>query len=524
MDLDDTTGPDGIARRTFAATIIRTTTDTDDQERTVTGIGVPFGQTIDLMPGLRERFEPGACDGDDGALLLAQHTDPIGRIVAGRDTDAGREVTLRFAHTSTAIEWHTLVREGVIDRFSIGFRPREYRTETDDAGTTTIIHTAVDVLEYSLVPFPAYSAAEITNSRSAHQEHHRKDHTVTDQISPPVSGDLDAIRADLADLRRSLVAGLEAHDRPTHDDGRTAGQLVRAALSGDDAARSILERAYTGGTSADGFDRPTWAADLTAIVDEADPLAGMFSTGALPESGMSIEFGHLESNSVKVGKQAEEGDQLQLGKVAVKSSTAPVETYGGAAQLSVQEIRRAQPNMLDMHFRALAVAAGQARYTAKLTKLNALVAANSSSAITVNGGATDWAPWVPAIIAAIKKFRPLGLGVAGIAMPADLWAGLAQLKATDGRPLMRIDGPDENAGVISLTSMTGSLVSVPTRLVDGLTTPAFWNPAAIREYMAPLVRVTNELSALDLTTPIGVYQFGALADEIPGAVVPITIA
>jgi len=150
--------------------------------------------------------------------------------------------------------------------------------------------------------------------------------------------DFNGLREDVADVRRLITAT----DRPTAPDTRSAGQLIRAALNGDNTAVGTLERAYTGTTIADDFAKPTWVKDLTRIIEAADPLAGLFAEGALPETGMTLEFGQLKENTVTVGKQAKEGDKLPVGKVSVKTATAEVETFGGAAEMSVQGMKRAQ--------------------------------------------------------------------------------------------------------------------------------------------------------------------------------------
>lgn len=335
--------------------------------------------------------------------------------------------------------------------------------------------------------------------------------------------DAAELRSELAEIRRSL-ATMSITDRPSGPgDSRSAGQLVRDAIaSGDATAVATLERAYTGGTSADDFGRPVWANDLTRLVEQADPLADVFSTGVLPETGMTLEFGRLKSNTVTVTKQLTEGAPLPLGNVAVETDSVPVETYGGAAKLSIQEIKRSQAPLLDMHFRAMAIEAGKARANDKIAAANALIASNTALTVTVTGA--GWKPWVPAIVAAVNHFRTVGVGLNGIILPEAQWIALAQLEDADGRPMLTVANDGSNSiGSFDVTNLDGSLLSVPTRLVPGLTTAAFFNKLALRQYTSPLVRVTNDMSALDLTTPVGVYQFGAIADEIPGALVPITI-
>ena len=101
------------------------------------------------------------------SLVLWRHDEPIGKITAGRDTDAGYEIDGQLSDTERGREAATLLRDGVITRLSIGFRPEEYRIEVADDGTETVVHTRVRALEFSLVPFPAYTRRPSPRSATA---------------------------------------------------------------------------------------------------------------------------------------------------------------------------------------------------------------------------------------------------------------------------------------------------------------------------------------------------------------------
>lgn len=485
--------------------------------RSFTGLAVPYETGIDLWPGVREIVARDAVESFD-PLLCWRHSDPIGRIDAGRHTEPGWEIDATISETTLGRDAITLLADGVELKLSIGFEsidPTSHRD--DDTDVVTVTHHKIMVREVSIVPVPAYPTARITETRS------KGNPPMPEETQNPAGVDLADVREEIANLQRSF-ASLEIRE-PAPLDTRSAGALVVAAVKGDTSAREMLERAYTGGTSADDYGKAAWAGDLAKIIDEADPLAGVFAVGALPESGMSLEYGRIKANTVKVEKQAAEGDALPTGNVSVETATTPVETYGGAAPMSVQEIKRSQAPLVDLHFRALAVSAGRQRAARMLAALNAKVTANASAAVTITGGATDWRPWVEGIVNGLDAMRPLGLGLTGMLLPKADWIALGTLDDADGRPMMSVEGPGaNNVGQINLTTLDGRFLQLPTRLIPGLSKPVFYNRAAFRFYTSPLARVTNDLNALDLTQAIGVYQFGAVADEIPGAIVPVTIA
>ena len=506
----------GLQRRAY---LFRADAPASDDGPHVSGIAVPYGEEILLWEGIREQVAPGAVEDYDPQLWW-RHYEPIGVITGAGDAPKGWRIKAMISDTTQGRDARTLVRDGAVTSFSIGFEPIEWREEKLDDGTLLITHERIRVREVSIVPNPAYPGAVITEAR--HQEGNPMHATTTPNNTPAVSiEDFNGLREDLADVRRLITAT----DRPTAPDTRSAGQLIRAALNGENTAVGTLERAYTGTTIADDFAKPTWVKDLTRIIEAADPLAGLFAEGALPETGMTLEFGQLKENTVTVGKQAKEGDKLPVGKVSVKTATAEVETFGGAAEMSVQVMKRAQAPMIDIHMQALAVAAGKQRATSRVAAINAAVAAQSSAAVTVTDGGTDWKPWVKAFADIDETFTALGYTVSGLLLPKAEFIKLMQLADKDGKPMLQLGGVGSNVGTGQTPAFrAGSLLGMPIYSGTGVTQGAFFHKDAIRHYKAPMVRVTNDLSALDLTSAFGVYEFGAIATEVPGAIVPVTIS
>ena len=69
------------------------------EERTIVGLAVPYGQEIELMGNMRERFEPGAIDGIEDVKLFYGHEEPIGKVIEGRDTPEGYEIVAKISDT-----------------------------------------------------------------------------------------------------------------------------------------------------------------------------------------------------------------------------------------------------------------------------------------------------------------------------------------------------------------------------------------------------------------------------------------
>ncbi|NDH88617.1 MAG: HK97 family phage prohead protease, partial [Actinobacteria bacterium] len=106
------------------------TVELDDlEERTVIGRAVPYDQPTDVG-GYKESFVRGAFGAIKKNLpLLYQHNEPVGKITATRDADDGLHISARLSETPRGEEVLTLLRDGVLDSFSIGFQPKQSKRQ-----------------------------------------------------------------------------------------------------------------------------------------------------------------------------------------------------------------------------------------------------------------------------------------------------------------------------------------------------------------------------------------------------------
>ncbi|QKS15601.1 HK97 family phage prohead protease [Curtobacterium sp. Csp2] len=509
-------------------------------ERTVTGIAVPYDEPTEISDwfgNYTEQFARGAVQDSDDALLYWRHSEPIGRIIANRDTDAGWEITARISQTPRGDEAYTLLRDGVVRSMSVGFRP--VTTEIDDV-TGNVTRTAVTVPEVSLVPMPAYAGADVLDVRHRQPQtptpqQNRGEQTMTDDVL--TRADLTALEDRFTDFERGLPDLIAQRSAAPVTDTRSAAQFLQALVRGDEATVStyegMMQRAYDGGVLADdGTIRPQWVGDLTRLIEDNSILSGLFSTGTLPSTGTLLEFGELAANTTQVGVQANEGDPLVYGNVKVKTRTAPVQTVGGYSTLSRQEIERSNVNMLDLTLRAMAIAAGRNKNVALRAFVAALrakrVAAdklNARSTVTI-ADFTKYTAWVGGIIDAAGIFEDQGLALENLLVDKGTFKTLASINDSTGRPLMTISGTGVNAvGTVSPTTLGADLSGVSVRVdpkqADG--TPQFINKQAVRAYNSPLASLTDS-NVVNLTNAYSVYYYTAIADEIPGALVPVVKA
>ena len=127
----------------------------DGDGRTVAGIVVPFDTEARVSDGGRpytERFQRGAfaktiAERGDRVKLLMQHDshEPIGRATLLREDTAGLYGEFRVSAVPAGDQALELVRDGVIDSFSVGFAPVKHARDGD-----VTVRTEVALREASL--------------------------------------------------------------------------------------------------------------------------------------------------------------------------------------------------------------------------------------------------------------------------------------------------------------------------------------------------------------------------------------
>ncbi|NRD25548.1 HK97 family phage prohead protease [Frigoribacterium sp. VKM Ac-2836] len=494
----------------------------DADTGTVEGIAVPWGQRATIGGAFEEMFERGSIVAQD-VKLFWQHREVIGKVIASEDREDGLFIRAQISDTTQGRDARALLKDGVVDRFSVGFIPMEHRTEKDGL----IVRTRVDLREVSAVTFPAYSGATITEARNQTPPI-PKENTVSENTD--FTADLTEVRESVESLDRRFevlaASRLSERGEPAIDK-RSAGAVLKAAVEGDEPTIEMLNRAYTGGVLADGYTPNAYVGDLTRLIDNASPIRSVFSKGTLPSTGRFLEYTQLKSNTSTVSQQVKEGDTLAYGKVAVESKTAPIFTYGGYTSLSRQEIERSQVNMLTLALNAQAIAAARqldANFRVEFDKAvaDARTAGNNIGTGGVPGTATDW---LGTIVDAAGQFQDNGLSLDGLLVDSSTFKQFLGLSGSDGRPLMSISGQAVNTvGTAVPRTLRGEIAGVqivadPALTVDSV---AFYNADALREYTSPFVRLSDG-DITNLTNQYSLYFYGAIAHELPVGIVPVGV-
>ncbi|QTF71760.1 HK97 family phage prohead protease [Arthrobacter woluwensis] len=500
----------------------------NSEAREFTGIGVPFGQEIEHWFG-RETFDPGSVTEADQARVLWQHREPIGVITSTRETAEGFEVTGRISRTPRGDEAMTLLKDGVVRSLSIGFEPLEHTVEHRDAaqGGDLIHWTKVRAAEFSLVTFPAYDAATVTDVR--HQNPTPKGTPMPETAAPDAltRADLQPLEDALTDMgRRMDVLGTNGEPENPAAQWRSMGEFLRAVASGDDAA-AAFHREYTGGTTADTVMKDSFLGSFIKLVDDRRRIINTFQRGTLPATGNNVEYAYLKNDTTVVKEQAKEGDDLEFGKVEIDTKTAKVKTYGGYTELTLQAIERATIPVLNTTLKAMGMKYGQATEGAFRAAYKTLIASNL-------GGTkdTDWLALsataspdelLELIVDASLLMDQKNFNLDGIHVSADMFKKLIRLKDGDNR-LMTVQGTGVNqVGTLNLKGVTGSLANVPVTLLPTAAenTLAFYDAEAFETLESPGAPAQlQDQNIINLSKSFSIYGYAAITNPFPGAIIP----
>jgi hypothetical protein len=502
--------------REFQARLVET------EERTIVGLAVPYGQEIDLTGNLKERFEAGAIQNLEDVKLFYGHEEPIGKVVEGRDTEEGFEIVARISDTPRGNEVYTLLKDDVLNRFSVGFFPVKDRKEGQ-----TIVRELVDLKEVSVVPFPAFEGAKITEVRSEVEIEESEEVTTSpieseSETMDNIELDVRTVQDEVAELRRVVEAGQTVVTAaPATAKFRSQGEYAKGLLVGDEDAKALARAAST---SADTVALPGWLGYIDNLINTNRPALSVFSRAALPAAGLTVEYAQVSANTLAVGVQDPENEALSFGNLTIDSVSANVITYGGYTEMSRQTVERSSVNYLDTALRALSIAYANATNAALITKVQGLdytgkvfdVSAGTSAALIA--GLTDASTYI---------FKNSGLRPEAIVVGTTAYKFLLSVQGEDGRPVVLVDGAGvNNLGSANVPGLSGQIMGLPIIVDPAMTATKAYvaNSAAIQtlESAGAPVRLSSE-DITTLTDSISVYGYMAITVPFAKAIVELDV-
>ena len=521
---------------------LRDTGDTGDG-MTLEGVAVPFNQRYALFSDYAEIIDPDCDFGSRKTVKVSrEHGDLIGKLTDMRREGDGLHIVAKLADTESGREAAELVREGVYDGFSIGFRPVENSVIDSDDGVTEVHRRAIDLFEVAVTGTPAYPAAEITGQRSQTTTTNNNESEApsmgNDNEQRDVNERLEAFGEELRGIKATVAAGIQT-TAPAELGGafRSAGDYLKALSderNADHAAaidlmRQTRDQIVTGDTG----NTVAWIADDLRLIEQRRKVTNILTRDTLPATGMSMEYNVVSEDTTAVAKQASEGAALTFGKVKFGTKTADINTYGGYTTLSRQVIDRSTTPMLNTALRALNNAYAKATENAVRTYLYDLVKSqrdatqnpnNIAAPATLDAMTPD--QWAGLILDAAEVMDDRNAAMTRLGVSKDVALALIKLKDSGNR-FMDISGKgSDTIGAFDLTGVVGDLMRVPVYLLPKAPTgtAAFIDPAAVTVWESGGPTQLSNTDPVNIVDNYSVYGYMAVAATFTDGLLPVKFA
>ena len=512
---------------------------------TLEGVAVPFNQRYALWCDYAEIIDPDCDFGDRRTVKVSrEHGELIGKLTDMRREADGLHVVAKLADTEGGREAAELVREGVYDGFSIGFRPVENRIIASDDGVTEVHRRKVDLFEVAVTGIPAYPAAEITGQRTQTTTNKGMeapvmgDNTNNEQRDNAVNERLEAFGEELRGIKATVAAGFNA-GKPAEMGGefRTAGDYLKALSDERDAnhtaAIDLMRQTRDQIVTGDTGNTVAWIADDLRLIEQRRKVTNILTRDMLPATGMSMEYNVVSEDTTAVNKQTNEGAALTFGKVKFGTKTADINTYGGYTTLSRQVIDRSTTPMLNTALRALNNAYAKATESAVRTYLYNLIKSqrdaaehpnNIAAPATLDAMTPD--QWAGLILDAAEVMDDRNAAMTRLGVSKDVALALIKLKDSGNR-FMDISGKgSDTIGAFDLTGVVGDLMRVPVYLLPKASTgtAAFIDPTAVTVWESGGPTQLSNTDPVNIVDNYSVYGYMAVAATFTDGLLPVKFA
>ena len=537
-------------------------------ERTIELMVAPYGETVALGGGVRERITRGAFGTPEpGKVALkletgANHAGPvIGRALSFDDRPAGLFATFRVSNTQAGDDALTLAADG-----AVGASAGMLITDAVPDAEGVIELRGADLREVTLTGTPAYQTATVLEVRTTDAQEGPPPMTDTAPVAeatPEAAPDIDAIVTEAVTRAVDGVrqAAVDAAAVPVIDATarghayRSFGEVMADAIAhGRNSSPEATERLTSlidgGLVSADGrslliatrdsFGPPVpnmvgnavpntvYFPELLTLLREGRPVANLFQPRQLPAEGHTVQTPAVTvGNSVDYqdgeGVEVDRTDQVQVINDWQKA------TLAGGQPMSLQAQLWSNPSYLQSVSEDL-----MAAYAEKLDfySINGDPAVDTPVSGTgyegiLNAGATD----VPVGGDATAAIALVGTAWAAVyagsrrspiaaMMNSAVWGSLLNQVDTDGRPLVTTEAPSNVVGFGDASQIAGTFRGLPSVLDDNIDPDAIilgsFRDAILFEDSATPAQISLTFPST-LVTDVTVYGFSSLAIRRPAA-------
>ena len=494
-----------------------------EERREISGKIVPMGTGEVGKTNLGAYvFAAGSIDIQDVSKikLLSQHDmkKPVGRMVSSEEREDGIYATFKLSRSTGGNDALIMAQENLVTGLSIGAEIIASQPSRD--GYTVV--TSAKLKEVSLVTEPAFKSAQILEIAAEEiipveeNQTTESETAIVEETTPAVEA-TPSVEATAVEAARPTVSAMYYTNPIIEVTKRNyLENTLKANLFGDDESRQWLRAADNDQTTGAGFIPTPQSTQLLNFLSNADrPMIDSVSRGTMPEFGKTFELPKI--TEVPLVDQIDENGAVTESQLEASFITVTKKSFKGRAITTLELLTNSTPAFLDELLVQMEYA--YAKDTEEFVT-TAIQGAGTLNATAQANSATGLLNYVSSAAAAVYS---ASLGFArNIVVTPEQWANIMSY-ADNGRPIYIAANPQNAGGVLSPTSLRGSVAGLDLRVsrymkgTGGVGTAdysmAVINPDAYTWYEGARQQLRTNVNS-DGTVDILLFGQGALATKL----------
>lgn len=335
--------------------------------RQISGIAVPYNTPAVVSDGTEVMFAIGSLPVTGKAPKLFMYhdaTQPVGVVSSRTETPEGMLFTADVVDTQAGTDALTMAAAGVLDAVSVGVNATDFYYNAEG----TMVITAADWLELSLVPIPAFSGATITDVAASADIHHSPDeesNTEAEPVTTEETQDMSEVQVEAAKPESVIpTAPLFAEPKREFKMPSAAEYLAAMHIGGDtfrkvnaafhDAARANQTAIQAAAGDIATTDTPGLLpvpvlGPLVQNLNFIRPVVNALGARPMPSGGASKTFVRPTiTTHTSAGVQSTENTAVSATTMVIASNVVTKSTVAGQVTLSVQDVDFTDPAALQL--------------------------------------------------------------------------------------------------------------------------------------------------------------------------------
>lgn len=423
----------------------------DAPTRQISGIAVPYDVPARVSDGTLVQFSQGSLPVDGKAPKLFMYHDssqPVGLVTARKETPEGMMFVASVVQTQAGTDALTMAAAGVLDSVSVGVNVLE--SYNDKNGT--MIVTAADWLELSLVPIPAFSGALVESVFASNEsvtipeeqapdeseETEPQENPVSEPIieaSAPESIPTSPLYAQAA--REFTLPSAGEFMAALHAGGQTFANMNKAVADYTASKRTNIQAAAGDVITTDtpGLLPIPVLGPLVQDLNFLRPVCEAVGVRAYPDNGQQKTFIRPTiTTHTSVAAQSTELSAVSATTMVIASNSVTKTTLAGQVTLSAQDISFTSPAAMQLILNDL-----MGEY---------MIASDNLAADNLLTAATSSGVWDLSVADLLKSVYDSAVDISNgrnwtpthMFVSPDVWGQLGQLADTTGRPVFPFIG------------------------------------------------------------------------------------